>query len=109
MNKENLLFGIIGLLAGLIISFVATNSYNRSVLQNQSTQLPPNIQQQNIDPQSQGAAMPEVAEAIEKADKEPENFDAQLKVGEMYARIEILKMRSNILKRQINSNRRIIG
>lgn len=85
MNKENLLFGIIGLLAGLIISFVATNSYNRSVLQGQNTQIPQNMQQ-TANPQN-APFMPEAAEAIEKADKELDNFDAQIKAGEMFARI----------------------
>lgn len=86
MNKENLLFGIIGLLAGLIISFVATNSYNRSALQGQNTAIPQNMQQaQNS--QQPTAASPEVVEAIKKADAETDNFEAQIKAGEMFARI----------------------
>lgn len=86
MKKESLLFGIIGLLGGLVIGFITTNSYNRSVLQNQTVQIPPNMQMMN-QPNNPTAAMPEVDEALKKADNEPDNFDAQLKVGEMFQRI----------------------
>ena len=91
MNKENILFGIIGLLAGLIIGFMATNSYNRSVLSSQTASLPPNSQmtgQQNPAQQNPNGMMPGVSEAIEKADKNPEDFEAQIKAGEMFGRIQ---------------------
>ncbi len=38
--------------------------------------------------QNPTAAMPGVQEAIAKADQEPTNFDAQLKAGDMFARIK---------------------
>lgn len=87
MNKENILFGIIGLLAGAIIGFMATNSYNRSAMMNNSlpAKTPMMGQQQASD--SGQAAMPAVKEALEKADKEPDNFDAQVSVAQMFARI----------------------
>jgi tetratricopeptide (TPR) repeat protein len=89
MNKENLLFAIIGLLAGLIIGFVATNNLNRNSTPAQSAL--PNTTGAPANPQGapggQNAAMPGVAEAIEKADAEPQNFDLQIKAGEMFARI----------------------
>jgi tetratricopeptide (TPR) repeat protein len=89
MNKENILFGIIGLLAGLIIGFLATNNYNRSAILSSGS---PTIANPTNNPQPSGtnpqAAMPGVGDAIEKADKEPENFDAQFKAGEMFARIK---------------------
>lgn len=91
MNKENILFGIIGLLAGLIIGFIATNSYNRSVLSSQVASAPPNSQitgQQEPAQQNPNGMMPGVAEAIDKADKSPDDFDAQIKAGEMFARIK---------------------
>jgi tetratricopeptide (TPR) repeat protein len=90
MNKENVLFGIIGLLAGLIIGFIATNSYNRSVLTSQNlagTSNAPIMNQQNQGAQNPGGMMPGVNEAIEKADQEPANFAAQVKAGEMFGRI----------------------
>lgn len=92
MNKDNILFGIIGLLAGLIIGFIATNSYNRNTLgspnlapTNPMTQNQPNSTAPNQP--NQTAAMPAVAEAIDKADKDPNNVEAQVKAGEMFARI----------------------
>jgi tetratricopeptide (TPR) repeat protein len=87
MTKENILFGIIGLLIGSIVSFVATNSYNRSATLSKNvpdqTQNAPKPPSQN----SQPAAVPAVTEALDKAEKEPENFEAQVKAGEMFARI----------------------
>lgn len=86
MKKDNILFIIIGLLAGLIIGFIGTNSLNRNALVSQSsTPTQPNSTSQNQPHQS--AAVPEVNEAIAKADNEPSNFDAQVKVAEMFARI----------------------
>ena len=77
------------MLAGLIIGFLATNSYNRSAA---VTQVPT---QQIAAPnapatgeQNPTAAMPAVAEALGKADNEPTNFDAQIKVADMFARIK---------------------
>jgi tetratricopeptide (TPR) repeat protein len=32
--------------------------------------------------------MPEIAQTLETADKEPENFEAQVKAGDMYAKIQ---------------------
>jgi tetratricopeptide (TPR) repeat protein len=85
MKKDNLLFAIIGLLAGLIIGFFATNQLNRSQINQAASSGSPSS------PTSQGkpvAAAPAVAEAIEKADKNPDDFAAQMKAGEMFARIK---------------------
>jgi tetratricopeptide (TPR) repeat protein len=85
MNRDRIIFTIIGLLIGLIIGFLATNSYNRSTLlaELQSQNRPPASQ-----PQNQMAAMPGVTEALEKAEKEPNNFEAQIFAGDMFTRIE---------------------
>ncbi|MEK7724531.1 MAG: hypothetical protein AAB336_09305 [Acidobacteriota bacterium] len=92
MNKENILFGVIGLLAGLIIGFVITNNYNRNSLSAQTTPTSPNSQMagqtQNPTQQNINAAMPGVSEALEKADKDPNDFDSQIKAGEMFGRIQ---------------------
>ena len=86
MRKDNILFTVIGLLVGLIIGFIGTNSINRNAMVSQnSAPTQPNLPTQNQPHQS--AAVPEVNEAIAKADQEPNNFDAQIKVGEMFARI----------------------
>lgn len=90
MKKENLLFGIIGLLAGLIGGFLLTNNYNRGNLavQNAPAPNPAMMGQQTGSQQSPGAAMPQVAAALEKADKSPEDFDSQIQAGDMFARIK---------------------
>lgn len=84
MKKENILFLIIGLLAGCIASFLLTNQLNRSAAIQQAppASVPPPGQQ------GQGAAMPQVGAALEKAEKNPQNFEAQVEAGEMFARIK---------------------
>ena len=98
MNKENILFGIVGLLAGVIIGFVFANSVNQQGLVStaapstataSNSALPPGHPDvpggQNQQPT---AAVPEVQAAIEKARKEPDNFDAQMKAAELYNQIQ---------------------
>jgi tetratricopeptide (TPR) repeat protein len=98
MNKENILFGIVGLLAGVIIGFVFANSVNQqglvstaapSTATTSNSALPPGHPDvpggQNQQPT---AAVPEVQAAIEKARKEPDNFDAQMKAAELYNQIQ---------------------
>lgn len=87
MNKENILFGIIGLLAGAIIGFMVTNSLNRNAMQTNNSLAKPSMQQPQGSDSGQGAAMPGVTAALEKADKEPENFEAQIGAAQMFARI----------------------
>jgi tetratricopeptide (TPR) repeat protein len=84
MKKENILFGIIGMLVGLIIGFLATNQLNRS----QVNQIQPTVTATNSSTNSQKAAVPAVAEAIDAADKNPQDFVAQVKAGDMFARIK---------------------
>lgn len=99
MNKENVLFGIVGLLAGLIIGFMFANNINQKsavtpttgpakAAVNPNANMPeghPDISQMN--PQD-GASMPNVQAAIEKAKAEPENFDAQVKAAEVHYQIQ---------------------
>ncbi|HYJ89674.1 MAG TPA: tetratricopeptide repeat protein [Pyrinomonadaceae bacterium] len=102
MTKDNVLFGIVGLLAGLIIGFMFANSVNKGALAatttaatTQTGTLPPG--HPDVPPgstggsgaQSQmGASVPEVQAAIEKAKAEPNNFDAQVKAAEFYYQIQ---------------------
>jgi tetratricopeptide (TPR) repeat protein len=101
MNKQNILFGIIGLLAGFIIGFFFANNINRNALltgspNSQSPPGNPQMQSANIkEPQGSlsgggtgGGMMPEVAQTMEKAQNEPDNFEAQIRAGEMYMRIQ---------------------
>ena len=102
MSKENLLFSIIGLLVGLIVGFLVTNSLNQSgsaprpqsarptVTTQSSADLPsdhPPINPSNAvaDPQQMQAA---VTEAIQQARNEPNNFEAQMKAAQLYYQIQ---------------------
>jgi len=94
MKQENILYGIIGLLAGLIIGFFGANYLNRTPLAPVSPASPvPNAPfaqgQQAPGGQAPGGAMlPQVAAALDKAKSEPDNFDAQKTAGMMYYRIQ---------------------
>lgn len=104
MTKENILFGIIGLLLGLIIGFMFTNSINQAaMMQAAGSGIKPNsAMPSNMPPghpevpagtnpammqQQQAASMPEVQAAVDKAKQEPNNFEAQMKAAEVYYQI----------------------
>ncbi len=94
MNRNSFLFGLGGIIIGLIIGFFAANSINR----NESAQASPvqnaplqNLQVPNIlvkeQPVQSGAMLPDVSAVIDKANNEPTNFDAQIKAGDLYQQI----------------------
>jgi tetratricopeptide (TPR) repeat protein len=95
MNKENILFGIVGLLAGLIIGFMGANSINKQAM----TQMPVAGQTGSMPAghpdttggqggQAMGANAPEVQAAIEAARNQPDNFDAQMKAASFFYQIQ---------------------
>jgi tetratricopeptide (TPR) repeat protein len=98
MNKENVLFSIIGLLLGCIIGFIFANSVNQ---QGASVRQPPATgaarQNANLPPDhpvvpANGAADPEamqeqVTAQIQQARNEPNNFDAQMKAADLFYQI----------------------
>jgi tetratricopeptide (TPR) repeat protein len=93
MNRENLLFAIIGLLLGFIVGFIFASSMSQRVAQTQtagaSQNLPadhPPIGAQNA--QDPSAIREQVNASIEKARNEPKNFDAQVKAAELYYQIQ---------------------
>jgi tetratricopeptide (TPR) repeat protein len=93
MNKENFLFGIIGILAGCIIGFMFANSVNQSavkpVIATTTSQQNPNVPPGHPEINGNKDAMqPEVQAAIEKAKAEPDNFEAQIKAAEVYYQIQ---------------------
>lgn len=89
--QKQLIFGVVGLIAGLVIGFFGANSLNRKAMSSSSNSTvaavdaPPLPGQQSAVPP--GGMQPEVAQALDKAKNEPNNFDAQLKAGQMYAQI----------------------
>lgn len=101
MIKDKLIFGIVGLVFGLVIGFMFANRLNResttSTVSASSTttagesnsSLPPNHPPigQNGNSAS-GAAVPEVTAAIEKARQNPDNYEAQMTAGDLYYQIQ---------------------
>lgn len=102
MNKENVLFSIIGLLLGLIIGFLVTNSINQSggattpraqqtarpTTPQQGSELPPDhpaVPSNGVADQGQMQAA--ITEAIQKARNEPDNFEAQMEAAQLYYQI----------------------
>ena len=104
MSKENILFVIIGLLGGLIIGFVFANSVNQRGAQPAAAvagQLPnANLPAGHPEvPGGSGGMQPEIQAAIDAANKDPKNFDAQLKAAEFYYQIERFEGAIEFLKR----------
>jgi tetratricopeptide (TPR) repeat protein len=109
MSKENILYSIIGLLAGLILGFVITNSINRSYSSPAATQAGPADSEQagSLPPDhpplssagspagsdasggapAAGGPPAEVMAVIEKAKKEPGNAEAQVQAAALYSQI----------------------
>src|SRR5215203_4611408 len=93
MTRENLLFGIIGILLGFIVGFMLASSMSQKNATQQaaaSTQAmpadhPPVTGQNGPDPQAMRA---EVAASLEKARNEPKNFEAQMQAAQLYYQIQ---------------------
>jgi Flp pilus assembly protein TadD len=95
MNRENLLFAIIGILFGFIVGFMSASVMSQKYVPATATAgnsqgLPPDhppvgSQGASVNPQAMQA---EVTASIDKARKEPNNFDAQLKAAELYYQIQ---------------------
>ena len=101
LMKNSITFGIVGLIVGLFIGFFAANRINKNapttvISANQAVGSPASPQVQNIVVKDQpadhgttgGGMLPGVAEAIDKAKNEPNNFDAQIAAGDLYSRIK---------------------
>lgn len=111
MNRNSFTFGIGGLVIGLIVGFFAANSLNRGeTTQTASTQIAPN-QIQNIvvkdqPAQNGGAMLPDVSAVIDRANNAPDDFEAQIKAGDMYQQIKGFDKAAAFYERaaQINPN-----
>lgn len=91
MNRENLLFAVIGLLLGFIVGFMFASSMSQKVAETQmaAQNLPadhPPVGAQNAgDPAAQRE---QVMAQIEKARNEPKNFEAQMTAAQLYYQIQ---------------------
>lgn len=109
MNKENSLFGIVGLLVGLIVGFMFANSVNKGAAEvspaaamKLNSNIPPghpDIGSTTAATGAPGAMQPEVQAAIDKAKQSPDDFDAQVKAAAMYYQIERFDDAIALLKR----------
>ena len=93
MNRENLLFAIIGILFGFIVGFMCASIMNQKYGPGAPTStqsLPadhPPVGAQNA-PGDPAAMRAQVTSQIEKAKNEPKNFDAQIAAAELYYQIQ---------------------
>ena len=85
MKKENLLLGVIGILAGLIVGYIGTDYLNKSnspAPKSTGSQSP--AAQAGSEPGGAAAAGSDVTAVIEAARREPGNFEAQLRAGGLF-------------------------
>jgi len=103
MNKPNYLYGIIGLLTGLIIGYIGTNYINQTYRPPttaggpaaESNALPadhpptgaPGDSSAPSSSGSNGGPQAEVTAVIERARKEPANFESQIQAAELFRQI----------------------
>ncbi|MFL6374015.1 MAG: hypothetical protein ACJ73D_05040, partial [Pyrinomonadaceae bacterium] len=112
MKKDNVMFGVIGLLLGLIIGFIVTNRMNQSTLSSapvpvggatdlsgaaSNQALPPNHPPIGSSAGDAGAAggapgggamVPQVQAAIDKAKQNPQDYEAQMTAADLYYQIK---------------------
>jgi tetratricopeptide (TPR) repeat protein len=95
MTRDNLLFAIIGVLFGFIVGFLFASTMNQrygpgAPAVSSSTALPSDHPPVGSNPgaPASGNMQAEVTAQIEKARKEPNNFEAQIKAAELYYQIQ---------------------
>ena len=94
MNRENILFAIIGILLGFIVGFMFASSMSQKAAQTQSASASQSLPSDH--PPVSGAQAPmdpaamreQVTSQIEKARKEPNNFEAQIQAAQLYYQIQ---------------------
>jgi tetratricopeptide (TPR) repeat protein len=108
MTKENLLFIVIGLLAGFMIGFFFANSVNQGSMV--STSPAAMGTQPGMQPGSGalpaghpalpgGGSPAEIQAAIDKAKQNPTDFEAQMKAAELYYQIQRFDAAIDFLKK----------
>jgi tetratricopeptide (TPR) repeat protein len=92
MNKENILFGIVGLLGGIIIGFMVANSLNRNMAMQPAMTTNTGMASSSNMPAGHpdigsGQQNPELTAQIQKAvdfaKQNPNDFEAQIKAAEL--------------------------
>ena len=80
---QHIVFGLVGLMIGLIVGFFGANALNRgtdSPIVNGGAPPTPNQS-------SNSQVLPDVADMLGRAEAEPQNFAIQMRTGDMYAGI----------------------
>jgi tetratricopeptide (TPR) repeat protein len=85
--QGKLLYGVGGLLVGLVLGFFVANSLNRNGAVTASSVPMSSSDSPATGNPNQPGALQDVAETLQRAETEPENFVAQMKAGDMYAQI----------------------
>jgi tetratricopeptide (TPR) repeat protein len=94
MTRDNLLFAIIGVLFGFIVGFLFASTMNQRYGPGAPTAVSSGQMPSDHPPVGPNAGAPagnmqtEVTAQIEKARKEPKNFEAQVKAAELYYQIQ---------------------
>jgi tetratricopeptide (TPR) repeat protein len=119
MNKENVLFGVIGLLLGCIVGFLFANNLNQSEAQIASVPQAPISAMSNPAPQNQNlppdhpqvggangkqvdcAQLPEVDETVKNAESKPGDFKAQADVGDGYYQFQCFDEAAKFYERAV--------
>lgn len=109
MKKDNILFGIIGILLGFIVGFMFANNANRGTLPGatataaatqSNSKLPPDHPPiTTTAPEQNPEVMADIQAAVKLAKDQPDNFDAQMKAAEAYYQIQRFDEATEYLKR----------
>ncbi len=95
MQKNNLLFGVIGLVLGVGISYFTTQYINNKPPAAASEAASANAQQPAGGPPAQVMAV------ITKAKNEPDNFEAQTQAAALYKQINGIQPRPDFVEKEI--------
>ena len=94
MNRENILFAIIGILLGFIVGFMFASSMSQKAAQSQTASASQNLPADHPPvggagqaPMDPAAMREQVTSQIEKARNEPKNFEAQVTAAGLYDQI----------------------
>lgn len=93
MNRENLLFAVIGILLGFIVGFMFASSMSQKMAQSQMAGASQNLPADHPPVGAQNAGDPaaqreQVMAQIEKARTDPKNFEAQMTAAQLYYQIQ---------------------
>ena len=94
MNRENILFAIIGILLGFIVGFMFASSMSQKAVQTQTASASQDLPADHPPvggaqaPMDPAAMREQVTSQIEKARNEPNNFEAQITAAQLYYQIQ---------------------